>query len=231
MSELAGARRMNGGPRRGSLRRRRWRACATYIRGPRWYLYQWLFRNQLGGPATEVHGIVVHHADVEGERLDNALRNLGRALALIEQRDPRRWNRLRRDGTTILLGTLLGKHNYNRISNVMTLDMRDILETPVELLAVTIVHEATHARIARATKRPKPLDLAREERRCMEESIAFVRRYSRPDDPNLEAWIAYERAQLSAPRSTRRERRLQMVQALEENGGAAWLVRLGRRLS
>jgi hypothetical protein len=184
------------------------------------------------GPNTTIEGIVVYHGMVDKEQRDTALLKVTEALKLIRQRDPRRWNRIQRDRPAIVIGEGLGSHSYVPSTNTIDLDLRRTLAALTQLLAVSLVHEATHARIARTTERQRlrTMGREREERLCVEEGIAFMRRVARADDPRLESWITEQRKALETPWWTRRAQRRTALRGMEEEGRNPWLVRMAKFL-
>jgi hypothetical protein len=209
---------------------RRIQSCRYHIRGPAWYLKRWMWIVPMSGPTTNMEGIVVHHGAVDNEELPLALLNLKQALSLIQNRDPRHWKRLRSDNPSILLIRGGGTHCYLESINTIILDLPQVLTELTQLLASEIVHEATHARIAGATNRLglRKMDEGRQERLCIEEEIAFMRRVARADDPRLEPWIARRRKLLETPWWTVRAKRVSLLKAMEKDGSFPWIPRVAR---
>jgi len=74
------------------------------------------------------------------------------------------------------------------------------------------------------------MNIAREEHLCVEESIAFMRRVARADDPKLEPWIVTQRKQLEMQWWTVRGGRSTLLRGMEEEGYFPWLVRAAKFL-
>jgi hypothetical protein len=199
------------------------------MHGPRWYYTRVTSYFLMRGPRTVVAGIPVHHASVTADRLETVLRQIERALALT-QRDLRHWTHLRRDGPAILVVDATTNPKYIPPMNLILLPIGSIVNDPVQLLAVSIVHEATHARIAHATRGLRAMEVGRQERLCQEEGIAFMRRVARPGDPLLEPWVAFERKKLEREWWTRANRQKAYAEQLKADGAPAWAIWIAKMM-
>jgi hypothetical protein len=108
---------------------------------------------------------------------DGLIRNVSEALKLIQQYDPVRYRRLLRDVKRIWIHTLVGaRGQFNFAFKRCSLDLRFVESAPIETIASTIVHEATHGHPC-LTKMGYPEGLrSRIENICMQQQLAFVRK-------------------------------------------------------
>jgi hypothetical protein len=202
------------------------------VHGPSWYVLGWLVRRAyLTGPTKSVEVMTVFVADADEPRGGAAADRLAEALSLIRRGDPRRFARLLRDGVRIAFTTQFGRAQYWRSVNVIALDLQKVIDRPLSLLASSIVHEATHARLARSGIVSRRAATARIERRCVEEEIAFMRRLPHSSEALFEQWTAQKRDSLALHWWTRRAGARAGAAALEREGGPAWLLWLACRLS
>lgn len=96
------------------------------------------------------------------------------ALALIQEVDPARFERLRRDMPRILVTRARWPQYWiNRALCVLPADR--VESAPAHELALALVHEATHARIHRAGVPWRLASYQRIEQRCVRSEIAFCR--------------------------------------------------------
>jgi hypothetical protein len=139
------------------------------------------------------------------------VRKIEGALGLIATFDPRRLRRSQRDLEAILVveamdGTgLRGAHMPG--GRTCCLSREHVAESEPEHVAVTIAHEAVHARIDRL--RPLihwPSYRYRAEHRALREELAFIARLPQAEFPDLHAW-AQRRLASSKYRQPPRRRR------------------------
>lgn len=112
-----------------------------------------------------------------GKRDDHMLGRIEEALKLIKIHDASRYQRLLRDVDRIWIQVLCGPvGNFNARLRTCSLDIRFVGMAPTEVIASTIVHEATHAQ-------PRLLKLGyreglrhRIERICIRQELAFADR-------------------------------------------------------
>jgi len=108
---------------------------------------------------------------------DGLIVKVSEALELIQQHDPVRYRRFLRDVRRIWIHTLVGARgqfsfNFKRCS----LDLGFVQSAPIESIASTIVHEATHGHPC-LTKMGYPEGLrARIENICMQQQLTFLRK-------------------------------------------------------
>lgn len=142
------------------------------------------------------------------------------ALALIGEIEPRRLPRIERD-IRVIGGVGAGASYYANRLGMIVLSWHAVLPQSTEAVAMTIIHEATHARIYGAGIRyPEPLR-ARIERICVEEEAAFALRL-----PNGEVMAKEALARLERPWWTPDE----LHESAMERGRALevpeWMMRL-----
>jgi hypothetical protein len=159
---------------------------------------RWFARQLFTGPDTMIAGLLVDFGAVPEPHRRETLQKLADALAIIGRADPKRLRRLVAGGTRMVLSTDVAGYRYFRTSNFIVLGVQSITSSTIQAIAVSIVHEATHARIDALMDTPGRLT-ARVERRCIEEEIAFVRRWPQRDEEGFRAWEAAMRAQLETP--------------------------------
>jgi hypothetical protein len=159
---------------------------------------------------------------------EQVMRRVEEALRLIKTHDERRYKRLIGDLDRVWVRLVpggLGKYTHSL--GACELDERFVLaETSPEMIAATIVHEATHARLWRCGFGYDENVRGRVEAVCIRRELAFARRL-----PNGE--LVYEQAQdaLSNPPATWtdtavRDRDLEgSVHALRHLGAPDWVVR------
>ena len=203
-------------------------------RGIQWYVFGWLMRHgYLTGPTTTVVGIIVFlpGADMgDAAQGETAMARVSEALSLIRRYDPRRFDRILRDGVRIVFTRHIGNAQYWRPVNVIALDLPSVIRWSASQTATSIVHEATHARLALSGIISRRATISRVERRCVEEEITFVRRLPQSNEA-FEQWAAKKRSSLATEWWTRREMARRRVALLEREGGPPWLLWLARRLS
>jgi hypothetical protein len=107
----------------------------------------------------------------------SALQPVEAALNLIKKHDPRRYDRLRHDLIRVWIRLLPGDLAcFNAAFGACELDTRFVLEHPPEIIAATLVHEATHARLWRTG-----IDYVEESRHrieaiCIRQELVFAGR-------------------------------------------------------
>jgi hypothetical protein len=124
------------------------------------------------------------------ELRDQDLDKLIQALTLFERLDPRRYRRMKHDVDRILVAHFSTASGvYFPGSRSIHLSSELLRDFPPSNIALSLVHEATHARIDHAGILSAPVDLQRIERRCALEEIAFARRLPVDTYPNVGSWI------------------------------------------
>lgn len=127
-------------------------------------------------PRTIVEGIeLVALADVGREIELQTVRQIAAALRLIKSTDPVRWSRVRRDLKRILV-TEVGGPLYVHPVRAALLRAGYVHSASVAYLALTLVHEATHARLWSRGIRYAAADRERIERICVRAEVAFAER-------------------------------------------------------
>jgi hypothetical protein len=107
------------------------------------------------------------------------------ALSLIAAVDERRLERMRRLANRIIIVPTLGTDGeYWHRHRVLVLCEAHAENAPLEHIAMTLVHEATHARLRKAGIGYDARIRHRVERACIGEELAFARRL-----PNPETWV------------------------------------------
>jgi hypothetical protein len=189
---------------------------------------RWVWRF---GRRRRVHGLEAAAPSCTPRLAKHALDRFADAVELLHRYDPRRLTRIRRDLPRIILGgTEAGHAIYSvgldaAILNLATVTDRGV---PVSFLAQSIVHEATHARIARVGIEYSPENRARIERRCVREELAFVERLPEPDRElaasSLRDWLASPSHDFSYEAWIER-----VADGLRESGLPEWFVQMARR--
>jgi hypothetical protein len=135
-----------------------------------------LRRRALGTEGWASHDVQIRVAFVRVDH-EKYAQKVANALGLIARHDPNRLARMKRDLAAILvwpftaLGTVAEFHPELGICALYSAAIKDV---PPALVALSIVHEATHARLACI---PVTRDnLPRMERLCLEQELAFARR-------------------------------------------------------
>lgn len=163
----------------------------------------------LAGPAPELASVA--------EPIKNALR-------VIREHAPRRFARLQFDVRRFVVVSVTGPEYIHSIRACM-LSSSYIKTATAEDLAMTIVHEATHARLSAIGIRYTAGMRDRMERRCIREEAAFAK--ALPDGENLATLVLAKREHPWWSEEQEFERR---VRQLRELGRPEWYIRVYRRL-
>ncbi len=124
--------------------------------------------------SKRVDGLWVGVASFEPEPI---LRRVEEALCLIQTHDQLRYNRLIRDLERVWVRDIPGAiGNFNKSMRACTLDREFVVAegSSPELIAVIIVHEATHARLDRCGIEYKEELRSRIEAVCIRRELAFA---------------------------------------------------------
>jgi hypothetical protein len=121
-------------------------------------------------PNGVIHGISVYVLDTQRARREEVCARLDRALTLIQRLDHRRYSRLRRDVRRILVVPRPSDHLMPGTVTCYLSETR-VLGRPDVPVALTLVHEATHARLQRAGLQYWPDLQERMEHLCITEQI------------------------------------------------------------
>lgn len=136
--------------------------------------------------SKSVDGLLISTLAREAE-VEEVVRRVEAALGLIKACDRLRYDRLRRDLGGIRIQVLLdGVGNYNASIDACQLDTRFVLASSAELIASTIVHEATHARLKRRGIGYEEELRARVEAVCLRREIAFAAKM--PNGEQVREW-------------------------------------------
>ena len=125
---------------------------------------------------------------------ETAFTAVTQALDLIAKLDPRRMRRMRHDLHRIVIGRR--PTSFSVIGRACYLDSTE-LSRSTGIVALSLVHEAVHARFARAGVLPSGRNAAREEVRCNREELAFLDRMEAAgwsSIPKLRSWLQDTRA-------------------------------------
>ena len=149
------------------------------------------------------------------------------ALRLIKTYDPHRFNRVRHDLDRVWVRLVPGANGqFNAALRTCALDRRFVLASCPELIAATIVHEATHARLWHCGIGYEEKVRARVEKICVRRESAFAAKL-----PSGEAVRARAEQKLAIPREfwsdvEVKERYVRdQVQALRDLGAGVAIAR------
>ena len=123
-----------------------------------------------------IHGMPVRIANTRPDiRTEDVLRRLAAALDLIAAYAPRRYRRLRGDLAGFLVQRFACRGAFFPHSGECLVELTFTVNPDHELpeIAASIVHEATHARVARMCRSRAPGQHAREERLCRKAELEF----------------------------------------------------------
>jgi len=123
-----------------------------------------------------VHGLPVRLLNSRPDiRSDEVLERLGAALDLIAAHAPRRYRRLRTDFSGFLVQRFACRGAFFPDSRECLVELTFTVNPrhSIAEIAASIVHEATHARVARMCRTKPPHWHAREERLCRRAELEF----------------------------------------------------------
>ena len=123
-------------------------------------------------PHRSVHGIWVGVVDTHKSKREEVWARLERVLALIEQVDARRHNRLCRDVRRILVVPRAADY-LMPYTGTCYVSLRKLIDSGDARIASDLVHEATHARQLRAGLRYWPDLQKRMEEHCIRQQMDF----------------------------------------------------------
>lgn len=152
------------------------------------------------------------------------------ALGLIKAYDRARYNRLIRDLERVLVIPVSGYvAEFNSAIGACTLDSRFVRTQTLEMIASSIVHEATHARLIRCGIGYEEQERARVEAVCIRRELAFAEKL--PNGQQLRESKARNLELCASPGllsnwSMSRWRSIGMVQVFYDLGYPLWLVRI-----
>lgn len=169
------------------------------------------------GKPREVLGVKL--VDISQESASEAsIEKLAQALALVATTDEPTLGRIRRELDQIVIYDGVDTR-YDPGLNACFLDGTYLIRRPVAQIAMTLVHEATHAELFRQGHGYEPEERASIEARCVAAEIAFAERV-----PGTEDLVAHSRRQLANPWWTDValfDRRIALYRA---GGWPEWLV-------
>jgi hypothetical protein len=155
----------------------------TWMGRAKYALRLWAKRSLLafwrvGCVGLEIRGLTVYVQDVSDESVKQSTANLKTAVALLDKYDPVRFRRICRDlrnGILVIPTPGTARAEYHRDVDVCFLKADFVRTGHPGPIALSIVHEATHARMRRLSH-ADPARRARMERRCIAAEIAFASR-------------------------------------------------------
>jgi hypothetical protein len=150
---------------------------------------------------------------------------LNEALIILRDVDPRRLSRIASDISRILVVDAPSP-SYYALSNSCVLSRAGALNGAAVRIALTIVHEATHARLFGAGIRYRRSLRERVERRCVHEEIAFLESLKMKGYQGTDAWALYLQERLSRPWWTDDALFRSKHDFLTRQSAPRWLLRL-----
>lgn len=183
--------------------------------------YRWVVTKVLLliSPSVSVEGLIV--VALNGSVAPAAIAQLRSAIRLIDAHAPLLLARLRRDVRRLML-VQTGGPEYWPFANGFILNAAFVVDSDVEFIALTIIHESTHARLWRAGVRYGPACRERIERLCVQAEASFARRL-----PDGEDFVEYAESKLGSrwwADEAVKERQLRAREAL----WPTWLTRVHR---
>jgi hypothetical protein len=149
---------------------------------------------------------------------ESALVRIHDALAVVREQAPRRYKRMRQDVRRFVIIGAGGAEYWRQLDAIALTRQMIAIESPDEL-AVTIVHEATHARVASMGIPYLPALRERIERLCVREEVAFAKAL-----PDGERWAGQALRALESPwwtdeamRARRAAARRELRSQIDEN--------------
>lgn len=171
-------------------------------------------------PRIHSEGFEIIDFAESGSELPSLGTRIGDAIRIIGERDPRRFARLRRDVDRFLIASVSGPEYIHPLRACM-LSASFVQRASSEQLALTIVHEATHARLsAMGINYDYPIR-ERIERACVREEVDFAARLPCPQE-----LVAEAAAKLDDPWWTEEREFERRLRQLEQLGRPAWYRRL-----
>jgi hypothetical protein len=157
-------------------------------------------------------------------------RTVETALALIGRYDPVRYKRILQDIERVWVGIIPGAvGQLNRPLNACMLDKRFVVAETArpELIASTIVHEATHARLMHCGIGYEEPIRARVEAVCFKREIAFAAKLPNGEEVRKQAErrLAYYGSEYWTNSSHKARYGTDAAEALRYTGAPEWLIR------
>jgi len=173
----------------------------------------------LFSPKTRVGGLTVASLSAD-DYFDDSVAKVSLALDLIGLHAPRRLGQVQRELQWVIL--VAGSANYFLPGlRAHVVGAREICEASPEYLAVSLVHEATHARLERLGFRFDPEREWRIEALCVDEAASLA-----VGIPGCEDLARHTRDALRVPWWGADRVRAQRLQQLEAHGIPTWVRRL-----
>jgi hypothetical protein len=167
---------------------------------------------------SEAHGIELRAGLLDAWMEPLFFAKVTRALDLIAERDARRLARIQRD-VRVICGDLAGYSHWYDPLRLMVLVWPAVFPTRVEDVALTIVHEATHARIYRAGIAYDEDARARIEAVCVGQEATFARLL-----PDGESLAERELKKLDTPWWTTSEFQRSQLERARAHEIPEWLI-------
>ena len=168
-------------------------------------------------PVSCVDGFDVIRVDDQNERV--MCDRLAEALLLIRQVDAKRFIRIRRDVRRILI-VRSGGPEYWPLADGFVLDSLYVANAPIERIALSIVHEAVHARLWKMGVDYRSALRSRIEKLCVHSEIAFASQL-----PQGGVLLEQARAKLANPWWTEQRVFERRLAAMRKSGWPEWLLR------
>jgi hypothetical protein len=146
------------------------------------------------------------------------------ALTILHDVDPRRAARLERDVSRIFV-TDAPSASYLPLSNSCWLSRTRVVKHGPVIAALSIVHEATHARLFRVGVDHGLSMRERIERRCVAEQVSFLERLKAEGYRGTDAYAAHLQDQLSRPWWTDHAQFQRRQDFYKQQSAPAWLLR------
>ena len=125
---------------------------------------------------TSLHSLPVTVANSEpGIDTGDVIRQLDQALALIEQYAPRRYHHMQRDVAELMVQRFPCRGAFFPAERAILTELTFLVNPSFTTaqIAASILHEATHARVAASLRSPVANRRPREERLCREAELEF----------------------------------------------------------
>jgi hypothetical protein len=169
---------------------------------------------------SEALGIELRAKTLDGWMHPLFFEKVRRALGLIGEYEPRRLLRIQRDIRTIA-GSRGGNSYYHYPLRLIVLSWPAVFPVTVADVALTIIHEATHARIAQAGIEYGDALRARIEAACVRQEAAFALRL-----PGGEGLAERQLGKLARPWWTPERLHESAVESARAHGVPEWLLRI-----
>lgn len=176
-------------------------------------------------PSVQVNGLRVY--STSAAKLDSELfGRLRDALALVREKDPSLYNRIRQYIRIVVFAPTGGTAEYWYHMKTCVLDSTYVLHRTTDWIALALVHESTHARLERFGISSQRFGAARMERICSNAEIQFASLLQDPehligaiDDSFKRVWW------------TNTQRDIRNARRFEALGWPSWVFELNRYLS